>query len=185
MSSHETEGKNDLLSMLRREEAGLFLGGSRVVIAPALLLGMLGAVMERLFGHQGADAAFREAAYRAGVACGANVHEMLVERGVEDPWEMVRVLVEHVMPGLGWGEFQLVEMRKQPLRIVVRVSKPYVEVTGISSSESPICYPMKWLLAGVLKVVLSEAGFSGDLEAEEVKCVAMGDPHCEVVFREA
>ncbi len=173
---------DDLVSMLRREEAGLLLGGSRVVITPALLLGMLGAVIERLFGHHGADAAFREAAYRAGIACGANVHEMLVEKGIEDPWEMVRVIVERIMPGMGWGEFQLVETSENPLRVVVRVSRPYVEVTGITSSESPICYPMKWLLAGVLKVVLSEVGFTGELDAEEVKCVAKGDPYCEVVF---
>ncbi len=181
MSADGSRG-DDLIFMIRREEAGLLLGGSRVVIAPALLLGMLGAVIERLFGHHGADAAFREAAYRAGIACGANVHELLVERGIEDPWKMVKVIVEQIMPEMGWGEFQLVEMSEDPPRIVVRISRPYVEATGITSSESPICYPMKWLLAGVLKVVLSEVGFTGDLDADEVKCVAMGDPYCEVVF---
>ena len=174
----------DLKSKLSYKDGELRLGNVRVVMVPALWLGTLGAALAELLGEHGAEAIFRETAYRAGYACGVHVYEDLSESGISDKEGMIKGFVSS-LSSAGWGKFSLVKAKlDEPIKVVIRGENTYISEIGITRAGEPRCHPLKWFAAGVLKALLLEFGFTGEIDAEETACIAKGDPYCEIVLKE-
>lgn len=86
-------------------------------------------------------------------------------------------LVEKWIPtfnSFGFGALEIVEIKPKE-KIVLRL-KNSISAAGIKST-APRCHLLRGLFAGGFSVLLKN-----DYEAEETKCIAMGDPYCEFLI---
>ncbi len=67
------------------------------------------------------------------------------------------------------------------MEIIVKYEHSYVEGQYIDAHEGK-CYFFT-SIAAVIEQYLKNEGINYKVDAVETKCVAMGDPYCEFVFR--
>lgn len=78
----------------------------------------------------------------------------------------------------GWGIVELVEADLDEKLIRVRIYDLYESVAFAGRSDRPRCHFVRGYLEGLFSEFLGV-----ELESKEVKCVAMGDPYCEFIFK--
>jgi len=80
---------------------------------------------------------------------------------------------------IGWGKFRLVELDAASKRLVIEVEdSAFAEAYAQDEpSPLPVCHMIRGVLAGMAAGI-----FGGDVDSEEVMCVAKGDPTCRFVI---
>lgn len=74
----------------------------------------------------------------------------------------------------GWGILELRELNMEKATCTIRATENFECATFKGQVTEPRSHFMRGHLSGVFAEV-----FGRDVLAKEVKCVAMGDPHCE------
>jgi predicted hydrocarbon binding protein len=84
---------------------------------------------------------------------------------------------------IGWGRFSLIELDTMAKRLVIEVAgSPFAEAyvgDRSQASEFPVCHMIRGVLAG-----MAAGMFGEDVAAEEISCVAKGDPICHFVIHQ-
>ncbi len=80
----------------------------------------------------------------------------------------------------GWGIPELLEADLDKKFIRLRIYDLYESAAFEGRSSKPRCHFVRGYLEGLFSAFLGV-----DLESSEVKCIAMGDPYCEFIFKKA
>jgi len=80
----------------------------------------------------------------------------------------------------GWGIAELLDADLDKKFIRVRIYDLYESAAFEGRSSKPRCHFIRGYLEGLFSEFLGV-----ELESNEVKCIAMGDPYCEFVFKKA
>jgi predicted hydrocarbon binding protein len=70
----------------------------------------------------------------------------------------------------GWGSVEKIDLRSNPMQLVLANSN---EARWVGPSESPVCFICAGVVAGYASGI-----FRRDVDAKEVECAAMGSSHC-------
>lgn len=117
--------------------------------------------------------------YQAGMGVAAShlSAEELEELYSIDPWMRIRIFIDFSQ-ALGWGRYELVEVDSENLFMRMRMYDHFeCEPFRRESSE-----PKAYFVRGYLQATL-EKMFDKEFVVDEVRCIAMGDPYCEIVAK--
>ncbi len=125
---------------------------------------------EKILGMDGAAILFYESGKKAGTRW---INRFRREWGLKD--ESFIEAVQNFYAELGWGKFSVEENSK--IELVVRIENSFI-ARGYGNSEVPVCHFLRGYNAGLAKVLKGK-----DIDAEEVKCTAIGDDCCKFVMK--
>jgi len=95
----------------------------------------------------------------------------------EDPRKFIDWLIE-TGEFVGWGKHELVQFDSQKLEGIMRThNAPMAELLK-DKSKKPIEHIWRGLTAGC-----STAAFDTDMDWVEIKCMTLGAPYCEFLFK--
>jgi len=155
----------------RAKEAGLSF-----VTFPAIGLNRYWEGVKRIIGKEG-EAVL---AYDSGKEA---VKEMV--RILKKEWKLNEIefikAAEEFFSELGMGELSIVYPKIRlpgKKRIIFRVRDSYIARSVSERSQEPVCHLFRGYAAGVVEELTGLR-----MDAEETKCLAMGDEYCEFVVR--
>ena len=99
---------------------------------------------------------------------------------IEEEWklegeELIRGL-EEFYAEVGFGKF-IIGKAKAERELIIKVENSFI-AKEYGKSDVPVCHFIRGYCAGI-----GEALTNQEMDAEEVKCVACGDDHCEFVVK--
>ncbi|MCS7135881.1 MAG: V4R domain-containing protein [Nitrososphaerota archaeon] len=150
----------------------LLLAGERAIILrrPGYE-GFIVGIRER-FGTAG-EAFLYHTGYQAGIRYG-RVHQDLASRlGIKDPIQIIHKLGVPTYASIGLGKLEIVEASPAFCRLIIRAYENFECELGIGSKK-----PYSNFVRGVFAGFIAQL-FGKQMKAEELKCIAKGDPYCE------
>jgi predicted hydrocarbon binding protein len=99
---------------------------------------------------------------------------------IEEEWklegeELIRGL-EEFYAEVGFGKF-IIGKAKAERELIIKVENSFI-AKEYGKSDVPVCHFIRGYCAGIGETLTNQA-----MDAEEVKCVACGDDHCEFVVK--
>ncbi len=163
---------------LRYDENGRLILGVPVVIIPREDLAEIQKAAEEILGENGAAVIM----YRAGFKHGYR-HAGIYKNNFG--LEQFDILDKHlsVTAATGWwGKHEIVEKSLDPLKVVIRFYNSIAEEW--KGSDRSVCHIWRGVIAGILTFIAESMGKQVKIRCYESKCVAKGDPYCEIVAEE-
>lgn len=81
----------------------------------------------------------------------------------------------------GWGRFKMVKMDVDTGEFILQIQSSLAE--EFQPGEGKVCHIWRGIFAGVVQTVLESLEKTGTLKSEETKCMADGDPYCEIQIK--
>ena len=113
--------------------------------------------------------------YESGVESGRNAAKIFRERLGLDGEELIRFIAGVGQP-LGWGVFDFLEVDMERFKATVNIKNSFECL--ILKGEIP--GPASNFVRGYMVGVAREVWRKDETAAEEVKCIAKGDPYCQI-----
>ncbi len=166
------------ISRFEFRDGAVMNGPDRHVLVHANYLVGIHREMEAVLGPDGAFAVIYNAAMRGGEF----VADQLAKQAGAAPLEQVIKMIHDIGTLIGWGKFTVIEFTEKPVLMRTRHDNSYITGLWGGASEGKCLFVSA--IVGIIIPLLKKAGLATDLEYEEYKCVAKGDPHCEFLVRE-
>jgi hypothetical protein len=175
MTEEEFRG---FLSQLQNREGAIYLGPNRFQLVPTTWLTKIQQEMEEVLGPSGAYAVI----YKASISAGEASSKALMAQVGDIPVEQKIHALNNIGRLQGWGTPTLLEYKEKPLHVKIKFDNTYLSGLWKDADEAKCLYLSSFI--GIMLPIFKEAGLiETELEYEETKCVAKGDPHCEFVVR--
>jgi len=78
----------------------------------------------------------------------------------------------------GWGRFTVVKADLEIGEFIIQMQSSIVEEFAPGSGK--VCHIWRGIFAGIVQTALESLDKTGTLESEETRCMADGDPYCEI-----
>lgn len=102
--------------------------------------------------------------------------EIAEKLGISDPEEIIKRVTIPIFSSVGFGRIDVSEMITTPtFKATVKVYECF-ECEVASRTEKPFSQFIRGIFAAYLTKL-----FNKKINVEETKCIAKGDPHCELV----
>ncbi len=169
-----------LCKSLSYEDGKLLHYGKRMLLIPFSWLINLQKEIENILGPDGAYVLIKNASYKGGLEMAKDI-----ERFFKDlPPEQKIAAFLKLGNITGWGKLSLEKFQLDPLEVVIKSEHSYVEGAYEGESEGK-CYFSSLVTSAVEQYVKNVGNIDYEIETVETKCIAMGDPYCELVIRKA
>ncbi|MCX8177247.1 MAG: hypothetical protein N3F10_02995 [Candidatus Bathyarchaeota archaeon] len=153
----------------------LMLAEERAIIIRRSIYGGVSKRMREQFGTAG-EAFLFHLGHSGGMEYGKSHLEMAKKLGISDPVEIIKCLTLPLFSAVGFGRSEIIEIITYPsFRAIIRVYDCFECEIGIGS-EKPYSQLIRGMLAGYLSSL-----FNRRVIVEETKCIAKGDPYCELI----
>ena len=173
-AKERNRGSDDIANRICLDDEGrLLMDGVPMLMVTRGFAALLQQTAEEFIGVNGAALIL----YHAGFKGGYNLAKSFKPYGMKGPAILEACL--HLASLRGWGIFGLVEldMRKMRADVIIRAS-PAEEMKSLGR---PVCHLMRGIIAGILQYIAETAKRRVKIRGIEVKCIAKGDPYCEIV----
>lgn len=157
---------------------GRLVLGVPVVIIPRADLAEIQKTAEEVLGESGAAVVM----YRAGFKHGYRHAEIYAKEFGLEGFDIINKHLSVVSMTGWWGRFEIVETSENPLRVVVRFYNTIAEEW--KDAGRSVCHLWRGALAGMLAFIAESMGKKVKVRGHETKCIAKGDPYCEIVAEE-
>ena len=167
-----------LRDKLEVDEAGRLLLVSDVMRVPMILttrdhIVQIQKACERILGSEKAGEVMYQSGFESGHDFATALAAMSKLKGEEILEEYLRIASVR-----GWGRFETVKADVSTGLFMVRVHTSIVE--EFPPGKGKVCHIWRGSLAGVVQAILESLGKTGEIKSEEMKCMADGDPYCEI-----
>lgn len=181
-------------SNFRYQDGKVLIGEDRFCIMNADYLTRLQQRMEEVIGADGTYAIMYEAAFQSGQHVSESYASKddqpetsavnLLAQGMKDlPLEQKLQMFLGFASLSGMGRFHPIGIQETPFLLKAKIENSYVKGLWNGASEGK-CNLITFTLAAFIQSLMKVGGTDVELEIEEDKCVAKGDPHCEFTFRQ-
>jgi hypothetical protein len=116
--------------------------------------------------------------YEAGVAAGKEAVKFFKENFNLSGRDLIRFMLNYGSV-LGWGSLKLKEIDEKEKRAVIRIDNLFECLPFKGKRKEPTSCFMRGYIVGVARQLVGVENIVG----EETKCIAKGDPYCEIVVR--
>jgi len=165
----------DIFSRLHVDEEGrLLLDDVPLILAPRYFIAQLQKTMEELAGERAAATM----AYKAGFTSGYYFAEKQSKIFGVSGREILQTYL-NIASRRGWGKFTIVEYDQEKLTAKITIQASIAEEWG--NVGRPVCHMWRGGIAGILQYIADTTGKKIRIVGKETKCIAKGDPHCEII----
>jgi len=180
VSEGEQARLEEILGKLKLDEEGrLVLDNVPMIITTRRFIGLIQKIAEEVLGESGAATIM----YRAGNQGGYHFAEAQARIFNLKGFEILDKYLSIASVRGWWSRYEVVERSEEPLRVVVRFYNTIAEEWG--DVGRPVCHIWRGGLAGILRYMAESMGKKVDIRARETRCIAKGDPYCEIVAEES
>ena len=156
----------------------LTYGPARMILVSADWVTDLQKGLEDLVGSDGAYALIDSAGRISGEAEGKLFNQLFPDMALDQKVEMLFLF----LASRGWGSFELLNFNEDPFNLVVKYTNAYHGDTYGGKADGTRCFYQSGTAAAIEQLAKA-AGQELALISEETKCIAQGDPHCEVAYK--
>ena len=153
-------------------------GPARMIMVSAGWVTDLQKGLEDLVGSSGAFALINSAGRTSGEIEGKLFNELYPSLTFDQKVETLFLFLE----ARGWGTFEVMSFTPDPFNLVIKYTNPYHEDTYGGKADGTRCFYQAGIAAAIEQFAKA-ANIDLTLVSDEVKCVAQGDPHCEIVYK--
>jgi len=167
-----------LKDKLEVDDAGRLLLVSDVMRVPMILttrdhISQIQKTCERVLGEDKMVEVMYQSGFETGYDFSTAIASMSELEGVQILDEYLRVASVR-----GWGRFTVIKADLEIGEFIIQMQSSIVEEFPPSSGK--VCHIWRGIFAGIVQTVLESLDKTGTLESEETRCMADGDPYCEI-----
>lgn len=168
----------NLKDKLEVDDAGRLLLVSDVMRVPMILttrdhISQIQMTCERVLGKEKMMEVMYQSGFETGYDFSTAIAGMSELEGVQILEDYLRIASVR-----GWGRFTVVKADVDAGEFIIQTHSSIVEEFPPGSGK--VCHIWRGIFAGVVQTVLESLDKTGTLESEETRCMADGDPYCEI-----
>ncbi len=151
------------------------VAGERIILLRSSGLKTLINGLKRQIGAAAAEALLYNIGLEIGRGLGEAHKRLAAKLGIADPVQIFRKISIPLFTALGYGVIHIKELQlKTRPRIILHIYN-CIECEVAEASSQPACHLVRGMVEGGAVVILGL-----ELTSKENKCIALGDPYCEL-----
>ena len=163
---------------LEVDDAGRLLLVSDVMRVPMILttrdhITQIQKTHDRILGKEKMEEVMYQSGFESGYDFSTAIANMSALKGEEILNEYLRIASVR-----GWGRFNIIKTDIDVGEFIIQIHSSIAE--EFQPGEGKVCHIWRGIFAGVVQKVVESLEKTGTLKSEEIKCMANGDPYCEI-----